>query len=313
MLPGVSRWTVDDLPDLDGRTVLVTGANSGLGFRSAEALAARGARVLMACRNREKGANAVDDVARHAGGAPPELIALDLADLASVEAAAAYVAKRTDHLDGLLNNAGVMALPKHQTKDGFESQFGTNHLGHYALTGRLLPLLLAAPAPRVVTTSSAFHRLGRMRWDDLQHERSYQRWLAYGQSKLANLLFAFELDRRAREAGTNLVSVAAHPGYAATHLQTAGPEMAGSRINARVMTLANRVFAQSDADGALPQLRALTDPEVHGGEYLGPQGIAEVRGGAGRVKAMGAAYDGPAARRLWDISAELTGVTYDWP
>ena len=284
-------WTTDDLPDLDGKTVLVTGANSGLGLRSAEALAGHGARVLIACRNPDKGEAACDQIAALATGAPPELVPLDLADLSSVEAAAEDVAGRTDRLDGLMNNAGVMALPQRQTADGFEAQFGTNHLGHYALTGRLLPLLLAAPDPRVVTTSSTMHRIGRMRWDDLQHERRYQKWPVYGQSKLANLLFAFDLDRRAKAAGTALRSLAAHPGYASTHLQAAGPEMRGSRFNVRLMGVANRVFAQSDAAGALPQLRALTDPDVSGGEYYGPGGLTEMQGSPVQVKAKRAAYD----------------------
>ena len=309
-MPG---WSADDMGDLDGRTVLVTGANSGLGLRSAEALAGHGARVLIACRNPDKGEAARDQVRAMARGAPPELVLLDLADLSSVEAAAEDVAARADHLDGLMNNAGVMALPHRHTPDGFEALFGTNHLGHYALTGRLLPLLLAAPAPRVVTTSSTMHRIGRMRWDDLQHERRYQKWLVYGQSKLANLLFAFELDRRAKAAGTALRSLAAHPGYANTHLQAAGPEMQGSRFNLELMGMANRVFAQSDAAGALPQLRALTDPGIVGGEYFGPGGPGEMQGSPVQVKAKRAAYDTAAAQRLWDVSAELTGVTYAWP
>jgi NAD(P)-dependent dehydrogenase (short-subunit alcohol dehydrogenase family) len=306
-------WTADNLPDLTGRTVLVTGANSGLGLRSAEALAAHGGRVLMGCRNAEKGETARAAVAEQATGAAPELVSLDLADLSSIEAAAKDVAGRVDRLDGLMNNAGVMALPRRRTVDGFEAQFGTNHLGHYALTGHLLPLLLAAPTPRVVTTSSTVHKIGRMRWNDLMHERRYHKWPVYGQSKLANLLFAFELDRRARAAGTLLVSAAAHPGYASTHLQAAGPEMAGNRFNVALMGMANRVFAQSDADGALPQLRALTDPVVSGGEFLGPGGAGEMRGNPIEVKAIKAAYDVDAGRRLWDVSAELTGVTYPWP
>jgi NAD(P)-dependent dehydrogenase (short-subunit alcohol dehydrogenase family) len=305
-------WTTDDLGDLSGRTVLVTGANSGLGLRSAEALAAHGARVLLGCRNPKKGGTARDQVEAVATGAAPELVLCDLADLSSVHAAADDVAGRTDRLDGLLNNAGVMALPRRDTADGFEAQFGTNHLGHFALTGRLLPALLAAPAPRVVTTSSTMHRVGRIDWDDLQHERHYRKWPAYGQSKLANLLFAFELDRRAKAAASPLLSLAAHPGYANTHLQAAGPEMAGSRLNEQMMGLSNRVFAQSDAAGALPQLRALTDPELVGGEFLGPGGLGEMHGSPKVVKAKRAAYDAADATRLWDVSVELTGVTYAW-
>ena len=209
-MPG---WTADDLGDLDGRTVLVTGANSGLGLRSAEALAGHGARVLIACRNPDKGEAARDQVRAMATGAHrPSSCSSTSPTSRRWRRPPRTSPARTDQLDGLMNNAGVMALPHRHTADGFEAQFGTNHLGHYALTGRLLPLLLAAPAPRVVTTSSTMHRIGRMRWDDLQHERRYQKWPVYGQSKLANLLFAFELDRRAKAAGTALRSLAAHPG-----------------------------------------------------------------------------------------------------
>jgi NAD(P)-dependent dehydrogenase (short-subunit alcohol dehydrogenase family) len=190
-----------------------------------------------------------------------------------VRAAADEVGDRVEQLDVLMNNAGVMAVPKGVTADGFESQLGTNHLGHFALTAHLLPALLHAPAPRVVTTSSVAHRTGRMRWDDLQWERGrYSRWAAYGQSKLANLLFAFELDRRAGRAGTALCSVAAHPGYADTHLQRVGPELEGNRVKEAFFALGNLLIAQSDAQGALPQLCAATMPDVAGGEYWGPDG-----------------------------------------
>jgi len=240
--------------------------------------------------------------------------ALDLTDLGSVRAAAEEVVDRDERLDVLMNNAGVMAVPKGVTTDGFESQLGTNHLGHFALTARLLPLLLRAPAPRVVTTSSVAHRTGRMRWDDLQWERGrYSQWGAYGQSKLANLLFTFELDRRAGRAGTALSSVAAHPGYANTHLQAAGPELEGNKIKEAFFALANLVVAQSDARGALPQLYAATMPDVHGGEYWGPDGPGEVRGNPKRVGASRAATNEADAARLWAISQELTGVAFDWP
>ena len=199
-------WTADEMPDQTGRTVLITGANSGLGLRSAEALARKGARVLMACRNASKAATALDDVKRLATGADPEVVPLDLADLDSVRAAAEDVAGRTDRLDVLMNNAGVMAIPRAVTKQGFEMQLGTNHLGHFALTGLLLPLLHAAPEPRVITTSSQAHRTGRMRWDDLQWERGYERWRAYGQSKLANLLFTTKLAAKASAARSNMPS-----------------------------------------------------------------------------------------------------------
>jgi NAD(P)-dependent dehydrogenase (short-subunit alcohol dehydrogenase family) len=308
-----SRWTADDIPDQTGRTVLITGANSGLGLRSAEALAARGARVLMACRNETKAKAAVEEVRAVATAAEPEVVRLDLADLASVRTAAEHIGELAPELDVLMNNAGVMALPPGRTADGFEVQFGTNHLGHFALTGLLLPALLRAQAPRVVTTSSFAHRMGRMRWDDLNwHHGRYRKWLAYGQSKLANLLYTFELDRRARDAGAHLVSVAAHPGYANTHLQAAGPEQSGNRLMLIGSGLANRALAQSDAMGALPQLYAATMPDVTSAEYFGPNGRLETRGFPRRVGSNNASRDPAAARRLWQTSEELTGVTYQF-
>lgn len=305
-------WTLDDMPDLTGRTALVTGANSGLGLASAEALASHGALVLLACRNPERGESALAQVSTAAEVAKPRLVQLDLADLASVRAAAEQVVASVGELDILMNNAGVMALPKGRTADGFESQFGTNHLGHFALTGLLLPALLRASHPRVVTTSSNMHRMGRMRWDDLNSEHGYRRWRAYGQSKVANLLFMFELDRRARAAGSTLVSAAAHPGYASTRLQAAGPEMSGSRLMQQVMMLANRVAAQPAEMGALPQLRAATDPLVIGGEYYGPDGLGEMHGHPVKVEGSRTARDAAAAVRLWERSEELTRVVYRW-
>ena len=308
----MTNWTATDIPDQHGRTILITGANSGLGLRSAEALARAGARVLLACRNAEKAAVALEAVERHATTAVPEVVSLDLSDLSSIEAAATAVATRTEHIDVLMNNAGVMAVPLQRTADDFEMQFGTNHLGHYALTGRLLPLLLAADHPRVVTTSSQAHRIGRMRWDDLHWRTRYSKWPAYGQSKLANLLFMRELGRRAAQEGSALVSVAAHPGYAATHLQAAGPEMAGNKLMGRTMDFGNRIFAQSDEQGAWPQLYAATMPQVRPGDYYGPGGPFEMRGSPKKVKPSRAAVDADAARRLWEISEKETGVIYDW-
>ena len=304
------RWTAADIPDQSGRTVLVTGATSGLGLRSAQALAAKGARVLLGGRKPQKAAAARDEVGTVASGPPPEVVPLDLADLASVRAAAEEVRDRAPILDVLMNNAGVMALPMGRTADGFETQFGTNHLGHFALTGLLLPVLSRATAPRVVTTSSLLHTSGRIRWGDPNwREGAYGRWQAYSQSKLANLLFAFELDRRARAAGTGLVSVAAHPGWAATHLQTAGAELERRRLQQLGARLLNAVVAQSDVMGALPQLYAATMPDVAGGDYFGPDGRFETRGHPTRVGASKHACDREAASRLWAFSEELTGVT----
>ena len=296
----MSRWSPADLPDQSGRTALVTGANSGLGFHTALELSRHGARVLMACRSPQRAEQALGRL-RLAGGSG-ELVALDLSSLASVRAAATEVAGRVERLDLLVNNAGVMAPPRTLTEDGFELQLGTNHLGHFALTGRLLPLLLAAPAARVVTVSSGAHRLGSIAFDDLMGERSYRRWSAYGQSKLANLLFTRELDRR---FGDRLTAVAAHPGYAATHLQTGQ----GQPLMEVLMRLGNATIAQSDAAGAWPSLYAATAPGVQGGQYFGP-GVLELRGHPKQVGRSTAAKDDAVAARLWTVSAELTGTSY---
>lgn len=305
----MSHWTLADLPDQTGSSALVTGANSGLGLIVARELAARGAEVVLACRDPQRGAAALEGVRQAASGPAPQLLALDLADLSSVERAATELRGERDRLDLLVNNAGVMATPRRASADGFELQFGTNHLGHYALTGRLLPLLLAAPAPRVLTVSSTAHKMGRMRFDDLMGERRYRRWEAYGQSKLANLLFAFELQRRAADAGSELLSVAAHPGYASTNLQHVGPQMRGNGLEDRLMGLANRVVAQSAEQGALPLLYAATEP-VPPGAFVGPDGLQEMRGHPRLVTARPAAYDTTAAARLWDASEQLTGVVF---
>jgi NAD(P)-dependent dehydrogenase (short-subunit alcohol dehydrogenase family) len=310
-------WTADDMPDQSGRTVLVTGANSGLGLASAEALARKGAHVLMGCRNPERAEAAQARVAEVATGPEPTTVALDLADLASVRAAAAEVDGSVERLDALLNNAGVMAVPFRRTADGFEMQFGTNHLGHFALTGLLLPVLRRAGAPRVVTTSSNMHRMGRNRWGDPNYEASgYGKWGAYGQSKLANLLFARELARRAAEAGSALVAAAAHPGYASTHLQStsaaSGPGRVRRAVTGAVMATGNVLVGQSAARGALPQLYAATMPDVASGEYFGPRGPFELRGAPTRVGTSAAARDDEAARELWTLSESLTEVTYTW-
>ena len=308
------KWTTDDIPDQTGRTVLVTGSNSGLGLRSAEALAAKGARVLMACRNATKAATALDQVTAVASGTKPEVVSLDLADLASVRECAAKLVDAGERIDVLMNNAGVMIPPLGRTADGFEMQFGTNHLGHFAFTGLLMPALLRADAPRVVMTSSMAHFSGRIRWDDPNWETArYSKWLAYGQSKLANLLFMSELGRQATEHGADLVSAAAHPGYAATHLQTAAAKQTGARYREAVLTAGNRLFAQSDAMGALPQLYAATAPDVSSGDYIGPNRLFGTRGHPHPATMSPAARDKDAARRLWELSEKLTDVAFAWP
>jgi NAD(P)-dependent dehydrogenase (short-subunit alcohol dehydrogenase family) len=306
------RWTADDIPDLHGVTAVVTGANSGLGLRSATALAAHGATVVLACRDAGRAASALETVREAATGPEPSVASLDLASLASVRECAAELAERHPAVDILMNNAGVMAVPKGTTADGFERQIGTNHLGHFALTGLLLPTLLAAAAPRVVTVSSNAHKMGRMQLDDLSFERTrYSRWRAYGQSKLANLLFSAELQRRATAAGTALTSVAAHPGYAATNL-TSGPAT-GAAVLKPFLAVGDRLFGQSDQMGALPQLYAATMPDVRPDDYWGPDSFREQRGHPTRVGRTRQAQDERSARILWERSEELTGVRYPWP
>jgi NAD(P)-dependent dehydrogenase (short-subunit alcohol dehydrogenase family) len=305
----MGNWTAADIPDQSGRSAIVTGANSGLGLRVALGLARGGARVLLACRDEARGHAALERLHAEVPGTDSELRLLDLADLASVRAFATGV---EEPIDLLVNNAGVMALPRRKTADGFEMQLGTNHLGHFALTGLLLERLLESRDARVVTVASEAHVLGRISFDDLHGERSYQRWLAYAQSKLANLLFCFELQRRAEAAGAPLRSVAAHPGWAATHLQFAGAEMdvrLFGRLQAGAMKLVNAVVAQSDAQGALPLLYAAT-MELPGGSYVGPDGPRGLRGYPTLVGSSRRASDEALASRLWEVSERLTGVSY---
>jgi NAD(P)-dependent dehydrogenase (short-subunit alcohol dehydrogenase family) len=307
----ISRWRVDDMPDLTGRCAVVTGGNSGLGYEAALQLARRGARLILACRNAEKAEAATRSIYEDCADAKTEAMDLDLASLESIRCFSKRLLDRSPRLDLLINNAGVMALPYRRTADGFEMQLGTNHLGHFALTGLLLPRLLETPGARVVTVSSTMHKIGKIRFDDLQWERGYKKWGAYGQSKLANLLFAYELQRRLTTAGASLLSVACHPGYAATNLQITGPRMEGSSFMERASELANRAFSQSAAMGALPSLYAATSPEVEGGDYIGPEGFAEVHGHPKKVESNKRSHDSVAAAQLWEISEALTGVHYE--
>ena len=304
-------WTADDIPPQAGRTVVITGANSGIGYEAARQLAAKGAHVVLACRDQAKGRGAIESITAAQPSASVELMELDLADLGSIRRFAAAALAACPALHVLCNNAGVMAIPHRTTGDGFEMQFGTNHLGHFALTGLLLERLLATPGARVVTVSSGAHKFGVMRWNDLQGERSYGSWRAYGQSKLANLLFTYELQRRLATAHAELISVACHPGYAATNLQAAGPRMQGSSIGEAVWGFANRLLAQSAAMGALPTLYAATAPDVRGGDYIGPDGLGEQWGHPKKVRSNARSHDPEAQRRLWEISEQLVGVRYD--
>ena len=299
------KWTAADIPDQTGRVAIVTGANSGIGLVTARELARKGAEVVLACRNAEKASTALSAIKAAAPLARVDVEALDLSSLASVRAFAERFAESGRALDRLINNAGVMAAPRRLTEDGFETQIGTNHLGHFALTGLLIEHMRNREGARVVTVSSGVHHRGRIAFDDLHGERKYGRWIAYAQSKLANLLFAFELDRRLRAASSPLVSVAAHPGYSATNLQFA--EM--SKFESAYMSVGNALFAQSADMGALPTLYAATAPGVEGGQYIGPGGMFEMRGHPRRVSAAAAAHDEAVARELWSISERLTGVS----
>jgi NAD(P)-dependent dehydrogenase (short-subunit alcohol dehydrogenase family) len=303
-------WTANDMPDQTGRTIAVTGANSGIGLEAAKAFAAAGAHVVLACRDPQRASGALASLRESAPGASAEALPLDLASLASVRDFAKALADRHPRLDVLVNNAGVMAIPRRTTADGFEMQLGTNHLGHFALTGLLLERLLATAGSRVVTVSSTAHRLGRIAWDDLHGERRYTRWGAYGQSKLANLLFTYELSRRLSAAGHATRSVACHPGWAATNLQVAGPRMDGSRLMEQVATLGNRLFAQDAAMGALPTAYAATAPDVASGDYIGPDRFFETWGHPAVVSSSARSHDRAAARRLWEASEAATGVRY---
>ena len=303
-------WTADDMPDLSGKTIVVTGGNSGIGYEAALEFARKRADVIIACRDLGKARTAAAQISAQSPGAKVEVMELDLSSLASVRGFADAFHRGHPALHVLCNNAGVMAIPYRLTVDGFEMQFGTNHLGHFALTGLLLDRLLATDGGRVVNVSSTSHRFGQIRFDDLQWQSGYRKWRAYGQSKLANLLFTFELQRRADAAGAKLLSVACHPGYAATNLQAAGPRMSGSAMLEYVFSIGNRLLAQSAAMGALPTEYAAVAPGVHGGDYIGPDGIGEMWGHPVNVGCTAAARDTAAAARLWEVSEQLTGVHY---
>ena len=306
---GTGKWTTERIPSQAGKTALITGANSGIGYQAALELARHGAHVLLGCRNEAKGQAALERLRREAPGASAEVVQLDMASLASIRAFAAAFPGRGIALDLLINNAGVMALPKRElTEDGFERQFGTNHLGHFALTGLLLPALLAAPAPRVVTVASLAHRTGKIEFDNLQRERGYEGWDAYNASKLANILFAKELDRRARAAHSRLLSVAVHPGVSTTSIFENGPGT--TNLKAIMVKLLAPVLMQNDEAGALPTLYAATSPAAHGGEYIGPDGFQELKGSPVVVQPRPQALDVVVGERLWKVSEELTGVHY---
>lgn len=296
-------WTCADIPDQTGRVALITGASSGLGLETARALAERGATVLLACRSPQRLEATLAELRPTARG---ELhgVSLDLADLSSVAGAAAAVSRQWSGLDLLINNAGVMALPRQLSRDGLELQFATNHLGHFALTAALLPLLEQRPQSRVVSVSSGAHHFGRIDFEDLQGERDYDRWRAYAQSKLANLLFALQLQRRLEARGSTTRSLAAHPGVAWTRLQTTSVEASGQRLEAWAYRLM-RPLGQSAAMGALPLLEAATAEDLPGGSYRGPGGLTEMRGWPGPARLSARARDPQLAERFWQVSEAL--------
>lgn len=303
-------WTAAEMPRVEGKRIVVTGANSGIGYDAAVELARSGAEVVLACRNTKKGDEALAALVKAVGGdvaGRVRVMALDLSSLASVRAfAAALRGVWSDGFDVLINNAGVMALPLSRTEDGFEMQIGTNHLGHFALTGLVLDLI--RPGGRVVNVSSMAHQMGTIRLDDLSWEKTYSRLGAYAQSKLANLLFTFELERKLKAAGKQVSSVACHPGYSATNLGTA--PVSGIPFGNAMKEIANKLMAQPSEMGALPTLYAAVMPDVAGGDYIGPDGFREIKGYPTKVKARSTAHDAAVAAKLWALSEQLTKVSY---
>ena len=305
----MSKWTPRQMPPQQGRLAIVTGANSGIGYQTARYLARAGATVILACRSAAKGEAARAKIVAENAAAKVEVRALDVADLDSVRRFAAEFLSASQPLDLLINNAGVMAIPERRTTpQGFEMQFGTNHLGHFALTGLLLPALLRQPKSRVVTVASIAHKGGKLNFDDLNAERGYDPRGAYQQSKLANLVFGLEFDRRLRARSADTTSVIAHPGVAVTNIISNGM---GTGIKGRIVGALLPLVAQSDDRGSWPLVYAATSSEVHGGGYYGPDGIAEIKGTPVEVKPKPQALDPAAGRRLWEISESLTGVRYD--
>jgi NAD(P)-dependent dehydrogenase (short-subunit alcohol dehydrogenase family) len=298
-----NRWTAEDIPNLTGRLAIVTGANSGIGYETTKALAEKGATVVMACRNRQKADAAAAQIRETGPLGAVQVMSLDLADLDSVRTFAAAFRAEYDRLDLLINNAGIMVPPYGKTAQGFEMQFGVNHLGHFALTALLLNPLLHTPQSRVVTVSSGAHRFGRINFDDLNSEQGYSPNAAYGQSKLANLLFTYELQRKLAASGSGTLATAAHPGWTDTNLQR----------HTGLARFLNRFFAQDAQMGALPTLMAATDPGASGGEYYGPGGFMGMRGYPERVQSSDRSHDEQVAAKLWEVSEELTGVRYTWP
>ncbi len=294
------KFSIDEISPQNDRVALVTGGNSGIGLESCRALAKKGARVVMASRNAQKAKVAQQDILNSAPDAHVEVLALNLSDLDSVKRFAGEFGEKYNRLDYLFNNAGVMFPPLEKTLQGYELTFATNHLGHFLLTGLLLEKLTSTPGSRVVTVSSLAHRQGKIDFDNLNAENKYSKIGAYSQSKLANLIFSMELDRRLRRSNASTIAVAAHPGWTRTNLQ----------VHTKIFTFLNPYLGQGPADGALPSLCAAVTPEVEGGEYFGPSGFMEIKGTPKRVKAIAAAHNQEIATRLWKLSEEMTGFSY---
>lgn len=304
------KWTYNDIPSQEGRLAIVTGANSGLGYYTAKGLAGKGCEVIMACRNARKASDAKKSLLKEKPELKLEVMELDLADLDSVRSFAVKFREKYNKLDLLINNAGLMAIPRRMTKDGFEMQFGVNHLGHFALTSHLFDLLKATDGSRIVNVSSAAHKMGKIRFEDINWEKSYQKWSAYGMSKLANIHFTYELADRISSAAMDVKVLAAHPGYSDSSLIEKGAEMNGRKIMVKAGKFANRIFAQSTAMGALPTLYAATSPDAQHLGYYGPGGMGEMRGYPQRVYPSSKKLSKDVQEQLWDLSESMTGIKF---
>lgn len=303
------HWTTEEIPDQSGKVCVITGSNSGIGFHAAKALAEAGAHVVMACRNQTKATTARDNILACYPKASIEIVSLDLADLASIRSCADDLNKRLKRLDLLINNAGIMAIPRAETKDGFEMQLGTNHLGHFAFTALLIDKVIGTPSARIISVSSGAHKAGRINFADLHKTKRYSKWGSYCQSKLANLLFCYELARYLQRRKVDTISVACHPGYANTNLQMVGPELENSWLGLKFMMLGNKIVAQPAHAGAWPTLYAATAP-IQSGEYIGPAGLFELTGPPVIVKSSRRSHNEKDGAKLWLASQEETGILF---
>jgi protochlorophyllide reductase len=304
------KWTQDDIPVLSGKVIVVTGANSGLGFECSKTLAAKGATVVMTARNLQKGETACQEILREQPTAALDLMKLDVGDLSSVRAFAAAFKEKYDRLDILLNNAGVMAIPRQETPDGFEMQLGVNHLGHFALTGLLLDVITRTPNARIHNVSSSANYTGTINFDDLMGEQKYSRWAAYGQSKLANVVFTFELQKRLSATGHDTIANTSHPGLVVGNLQANSVQQSGTGFEGLLYRVIEPILAQDIHMGVLPMLYGMTAEDARGGVFYGPRTF-NLRGYPAEKKANKEAYDAGVLKRFWEVSEQLTGVEYN--